>query len=1465
MFLLVLTILSAVTSAQNYTQFSHYTADEGLSENNVRCILQDRKGIMWFGTFDGLNKFDGYTFKTYKGNPGKHIILLNYRVDRIVEDACGYLWIQTYDGHTYRFDPSRERFLAVPHFLQDFKSYSLSLSGLYAFNDSSVWITGGKYGDGDCFRIKNTNDPDRVDVANFNTSNGQLTSDVIKTIFLDSGHNTWILTQNGINLLRKDTDKTIQYFKNGKNDSGGFLSILEIGTEIYIGGEKGRFLIYNRKKETFESVTTPFLSDIISIKRINQGNLFILTNKSGFAFFDLKTHQFKVFNKSNGSGLKSDNFFDCYLDNNHNVWLDTDNPNVVLFETQSEKVNNFSLFHEKSITYSSGLNFFVTEGNDNLWVHSRTGGFWRYNSASKTLDPFYNDLGAINRKFSNIVRTATSDRQGNLWMCPYNAGIIKGVFRKTPFRFYKPLDNVNYSEQNLVRSLYEDKDKVLWVGTKNGYLYLFDENRKLIGRVGADGRLNSREPFMAQVYNIMSDYEGNIWLATKGNGIFKVKKAKEGKSITLSFTNFRNNQNDLYSLSSDAVYNIFEDHSRRLWIATFGGGINLMENKNGKVQFINSLNKLKDYPKACNRTRFITQDRNGCILVGTTQGLVAFKYNNQSPEKTIFHHFVHEPDDVNSISGNDVHYILPAKNGNLYLGIYGGGLDVVANGISFGNKPVFKSFRRADGLPSDVVFTLQEDSNGEIWMSTQTKLVKFSPANSNIEVYNPVTSGSYSFTEATVYRTHEGNLIYGTTEGYVEFNPREMLKSQFVPPIMFTNLQILSKQVDVGVSGSPLPRILDDMDEIKLTHKQNIISISFAAMDYTDPQAIHYAYKLDGIDADWNYVGNQRVATYSNLPWGKHIFHVKSTNADGKWVNNERTIMVNKLPSFFESTLGLVFYVFLFISITALATYTLFSFYRLKNEVVVEHRISEMKLNFFTDISHELRTPLTLIASPVENILRKEAISDKIRDQLQLVWRNTERMLRLINQILDFHKIQSKRMKLEIEDVHVAQFMGEICSSFMKLAEERNVSFKISDNSNNSHLWVDRDKFEKIFFNLLSNALKFTPSGKSVEVILEDGPQNFTITVKDTGIGIGKDRLKQIFDRFESFASTGNIMQPGTGIGLALTRELVELHKATIRVESEPGKGAAFIVSFHKGYRHFDNDDDYVLQDIKTGDQVEASVVEDEQISEQGEELSLHSFHEVPSILIVEDNAELRNFLSSVLRNRYTVIEATNGKEALHILPDSSPDLVISDLMMPEMSGLELAKAVKSDINISHIPFVLLTAKTDIDSKVEAMEYGVDDYITKPFSSAYLEARIANLLKLRRQLQEYYRSSLTSGVISISKPNVTSQDDIFIQGIMKYIEDNIEKSDLSIDALALNMGLSRSSMFKKIKSLTGLAPVDFIKELRIQRAAQLFETGEFNVSQVTYMIGMTDPRYFSKCFRQKYGMTPSEYRDKCTL
>ena len=1323
--------------------------------------------------------------------------------------------------------------------------------------DGSIWLAGEDDG---CFRV--TYDAgNNLSISHFNKNNDLLTSNKINSVNLDSKKNTWILTSSGVNLLKANSEKPIKLFSEKEN--GAFFSIIENRNYIWLGGEHGKLRYYDLKKESFDGITIPCPSDIISLKKISKDELFILSNHNGFYIYNTNNQQLTTFNKSNGSGVIDDNFFSCRMDKNHNLWLESTNPNAVFFQTVNHKVSNFFIKPDRTSLFAPNPSFLFNEDIfGNIWIQPRFGSFCRYNAETNKLDFFYNDPDSPDKRFSSQMHSVYSDRQGNLWLCPYSHGIEKVVFSESPFNFTKPAPLEISSSGNEIRAIYQDVTNQLWVGAKNGIITIYDENFNKIGILGSDGRINGSTPLRASIYSITGDKTGNIWLGSKGDGLYQLSKKGDGRNISYKITHYTYNADDIYSISSNNIYSIFEDHLNRTWIATYGGGLNLIDNQNNVVRFLNARNKLKNYPiDQCFRSRFIAENKKGQLLVGTTGGLVVFQADGKKPEDINFYKYTHTSGDKESLSGNDIYSILPSSNGKLYLAIFGGGINVLNDSFDFSKKPQIQTFQVKTGLPSNIIFTLKEDLNGNIWFTTQTEIGKYNPKNQQINTYAPLNDNPYVFVEAAVCSTRKGDFAYGTSEGLVSFNPQKAIKSSFIPRIVLTNFQLFNKVVEVGVEGSPLKNVIDETKKLILQHEQNIFSISFAALDYSNPQNIQYAYKLEGLETDWNYVHDQRIATYTNLPKGEYIFRVKSTNADGVWVENERSMVIVKEPSFWESAWGFLFYTVIFIGLVALALYIFYTFFRLRTDVEVEHRMTNMKLRFFTDISHELRTPLTLIASPVENILRTEPLSEPAREQLTVVQRNTERMLRLINQILDFRKIQNKKMKLLVELIQPGSFLKEISVNFSKMAEDRNINFQVIDQSNHATIWADKDKFEKIFFNLLSNAFKFTQPGNPIEVIISDNQDTVCVTVNDKGMGMSKDRVKLLFNRFESLTGANVSFQQGTGIGLSLTKELVELHHARIDVESEQGKGSSFKVTFLKGHDHFSGDEEYVAFENTENETTENPETTPDNLETESPETKHNS--EKQSILIVEDNNELRAFLRTVLLNKYDIFEAENGLQALEIARKEIPDIIITDVMMPEMNGMELAKTVKEDINISHIPIVLLTAKTDMENKLEALQYGVDDYITKPFSSAYLEARIENLLKLRKQLQELYRSSLTSGVISPSKPNVVSQDDVFIQRIMTYIENNIENSEITIDEIANHVAFGRSTFFKKLKSLTGLSPIEFLRDMRIQRAAQLIESGEYNFSEITYMVGIGDPRYFSRVFRQKFGISPREYKDHC--
>lgn len=626
------------------------------------------------------------------------------------------------------------------------------------------------------------------------------------------------------------------------------------------------------------------------------------------------------------------------------------------------------------------------------------------------------------------------------------------------------------------------------------------------------------------------------------------------------------------------------------------------------------------------------------------------------------------------------------------------------------------------------------------------------------------------------------------------------------------------------------------------------------------PENIQYAYRLEGFDKEWNYVDKQRTATYTNLPKGEYLFKVKSTNSDGVWVENERTLKITVQPSFWETPLAMLLYVIAFICVLFAGTYILFTIYRLKHEVSVEQQISDIKLRFFTNISHELRTPLTLIAGPVEYVLQNKNMPDEVRKQLQVVERNTERMLRLVNQILDFRKIQKHKMKLRIEQMDIVPFIRHIMDNFESLAEGHHIDFVFESEQPSLKLWVDASKVEMIVFNLLSNAFKYTPQGKMITLFIHENEKSVAIGVRDQGIGIPESKRTALFVRFENLLDKNPFNQQSSGIGLSFVKELVDLHQATIRVDSKEGEGSCFTVEFLKGKHPYTENAEFVLLDA-----VEAKSEEAEVKVPEGKEKRPES----KTMLIVEDNVELRSFLRSIFVPEFKVIEAAGGTEGLDKAMKIVPDIILSDIIMPEKDGIMMTQELRANMMTSHIPIVLLTAKADMDSRLKGMELGADDYIIKPFSATYLKARVENLLAQRVKLQQLYCANLMKSADKVwgeeeqpPQSALSAYDRKFMEKLTELMEKNMDNGDLIVDDLVKELAVSRSVFFKKLKMLTGLAPIEFIKEMRVKRAAQLIENGDYTMTQIAYMVGINDPRYFSKYFKSYFGMAPTDYKEK---
>ena len=1226
------------------------------------------------------------------------------------------------------------------------------------------------------------------------------------------------------------------------------------------------------------------------------------TDSDGFFLCNLKTNKHTHYSPVTCKELSAQPILSAYVDRTSEVWFEQEEPGVVVhFNPATGVVKREQMRVEYSNADRSRPAFHIHEDiHGHIWVHPYGGGFSYFDRDRNCLVPFYDDLGSNNWRFSNKIHAAFSDKQGNLWLCTHSKGLEKVTFRNVPFSMLTPVPHEYESLSNEVRSVCEDKQGNLWVGLKDGMIRLYDSNRKFIGHLTGNGTISmTGTPMEGTAYFIMQDSKGIIWIATKGNGLVRAEQISP-TSMSYKLTRYQHDSNDMYSLSDNNVYCVYEDHHGRIWAATFAGGINyISQGEHGETVFINHRNNLKGYPiDVCYKARFITSDNNGRLWVGTTTGAVAFDENFKKPEDIQFHHFSRVPNDTKSLSNNDVHWIIATQQKELYLATFGGGLNKLIS-ISEDGHGEFKSYSVLDGLSSDVLLSIREDHKQNLWISTENGICKFVPSGERFENYDERSiSFRVRFSEAASTLTSGGDMLFGTSNGLFMFTPDSIRKSSYVPPVVFSKLMVANEDVIPG-EKSILKVDLDDTQELVLSHDENIFSVQYAALDYTNPQNIQYAYILDGFEKQWTFADRQRSVTYTNLPKGDYIFRVRSTNSDGVWVDNERILNITILPSFWETPLAYVLYVCFVLLIIFVAVYILFTIYRLKHEVSVEQQISDIKLRFFTNISHELRTPLTLIAGPVEQVLKNDKLPADAREQLVVVERNTNRMLRLVNQILDFRKIQNKKMKMQVQRVDVVPFVRKVMDNFEAVAEEHRIDFLFETEKQHLFLWVDVDKLEKIVFNLLSNAFKYTPNGKMITIFIREDENTVSIGVQDQGIGIAENKKKSLFVRFENLVDKNLFNQASTGIGLSLVKELVEMHKATISVDSRLGEGSCFKVDFLKGKEHYDKETEFILEDaeapVRMGQVVDianSSIQsetlipdESEKIEAVYEEDAAKEENSKELMLLVEDNQELREFLRSIFTPMYRVVEAADGREGANKALKYLPDIIISDVMMPEKDGIEMTRELRADMTTSHIPIILLTAKTTIESKLEGLEYGADDYITKPFSATYLQARVENLLMQRKKLQSFYRDSLMHIHISAGQEDAPVATDVpsaeedtsetvpatlemspndrkFMDKLVELMEQNMDNGELVVDDLVRELAVSRSVFFKKLKTLTGLAPIEFIKEMRIKRATQLIETGEFNMTQISYMVGINDPRYFWICFKAQVGMTPTEYREK---
>lgn len=1438
------------THGQLKCYIEHYGTDDGLPQNTVMCILQDSKGFMWFSTWNGLTKFDGYNFYSYRIQPGDTYHMRSNRIDFMVEDKYGYIWTLPYDKEPHRFNPRTEKFMSLGS-RNDCTASTNPTKKIRPMPSGKVWLVGEKSG---CICVLDS----AFNVKSYTNDN------VVHDVYEDSDFNSWILTDNGIFLVAADGGSSSSFFVNEfPNALSNFYSFFESDGFIWFGGDDGVVKVYDKNRKKFSSFKTESNSAITCLKGINNCDILIASRNDGFFIYNWLSKNSVHFSKNNLPFMRSDNINSCYIDKSGNIWFELDCPGVARFDLSNKVMKHFDMKIESHSPNIFPPNFFIFEDiSGTVWVHPRGGGFSFYDAKNDRLTPFYNEPYSSSWRFSNMMHTGFSDKQGNLWLSTHTHGLEKVIFQNDIFNSSIVDANIHSSINNDIRAIFEDNHNNRWISTKGGKIFFYNSSGKQLGFLCEDGSIGFlKKPLDCFCYCMMQDREGNIWIGSKGNGIFILKEKSQGNSYSIA--HYKHSPNDPYSLSHNSVYNIFQDRNGRVWVGTYGYGLNLVDTGRPNLRFIHHRNDLKNFPiQNGSKIRVISSDVSGNIYIGTTLGVIVFSPDFSDPSSIVFKSVTRIPSDNESLSANDIFDICTTSKGETYLATFGGGIDKISEYDDKGFPVKFKAYTTSDGLPSDVVLTIMEDSEDKLWITSEGNLTRFNPVDESFETYSEISRlmKGLNFTEGAKLSSNSGIIYVGHSNGFLSVETDKIAQNNFKPYIALTNFSIANKSVPIG-DNALLKQNIDDVKSLKLSHSQNFFSIEFAALDYADSKNITYAYMLDGFDNDWIISSKQRIANYTNIEPGKYIFRIKSTNSDGVWTDNERILPIVISPSFWKTGWAYAIYFVLFAIALFVTLRIIFIYYRLNDKVALEHEQVEMKTRFFIDISHEIRTPLTMIIAPLENIVDENNVSSEIKAQLLLVLKNANRMLRMVNQILDFRKLQKR--KLNIQEIHISSLIGEVCSNFSKVAESKNIDLKFTNNIGDFILWGDIDGIEKLVFNLLSNAFKFSNAGKTIEIILSYAKREngIILAVKDEGLGMSKDILNRLFVRFSSFNSDKN--NPSTGIGLSIVKEVVEKHHGTISVDSEIGKGSCFSVHFLAGMEHFNSDD--VIFSLSNFPQLNVNTVANPLSLDNVNMDTEIIINQRLTVLIVEDDKDLRYFMNSILASYYNILEAANGIDAYNIAISEQPDFIISDIMMPELDGFGLLRKLKVNQGTSHIPFILLSARSNIESKLEGLDYGADDYITKPFSVKYLKARIDNIIAQRKRLYESFTNK-NYVYDKLEKKDeqtlITPQDELFIMKMRQEIENNIDNSDYVVNDLATAMAMSRTVFFKKVKSLTGLSPVEFIRDIKIKYAAKMLESENYSIKEISFMVGISDTKYFTQCFKKLFNMTPSVYRAK---
>ena len=1279
-----------------------------------------------------------------------------------------------------------------------------------------------------------------------------LSNNSVTSITEDQEGYLWVGTNNGLNRIDLNTNEIKRY----NLETNGLVanSISTVYTDrsgcLWVGTWEG-LNRYNREGDHFEYI--PIEDDteramIVTLLEDSSGRFWIGTRNKGLLLCDHQMNLISQFtSESKNMPLNNNNITSIYEDDKKQIWVGCKNSGLNKINLRDNEVTSYTNLNSGLSNNSVRC---IIEWQGKLLIGTFDGIFDLDKATERIVKVAgYDD---INKSLSHYsVYCFCVDRDKTLWVGTFAGGV--NYLNKFTNRFvlHKPQEELNIRTGIYGAITYESPED-LWIATEGYGLLNYNKRTNESHYYLIDPSV--RFAFNTNIIKSVFYEDGYVWCGTTKGEIYKF--------------NIKTKKFSLYHQYpiEYSIYSIIRDHNGVLWVggASTEFGLTCFVNDSLVTTFCNNV----DEPIYFSNVRCILEEEDGVFLLGSTaEGLLRFdkhkrqliKYSNEASVEKY------------RIPNNYISAIVRTKSGEIWGSTYGGGIFQLDE-----SKAIRRIMTVREGLLDNNICTLVESSDQRLWMSTVNGLIMFDPAKDEVRNYHRHNGIDIrEFTLHSGIALPDGSLCFAGSNGFVTFHVEAMDKNNNIPPVVLEQLSVNNHPVEVGDESAILDKVLDGMETIRLAYNENNFSITYQALNYIYATQNQYAYKLEGYDTDWNYVGERNSAFYTNLSPGKYVFLVKASNNDGVWNEEGRSLIIIVQPPLWRTWYAYLFYV---IALAAII-YGILYYVNIKRNLEAGLKMKQLekqkqeefhqaKIRLFTNFSHELRTPLMLIITPFEELVKRVDIPAELHDKLSIIYKNAQKLLLLVNQLMDLHKNQAGSMDLKVSEGDICEYIKEIYYAFNQIALTNEVKFTLNCTPKTINGWFDKSLLEKVVFNLLSNAFKYTASGESVlmevsEVTLkeldpkrtdglykDENSQYVILKVKDSGKGIEEGEADKIFTPFYQIPETSGINLSGTGIGLSLVYTIVQLHRGVIYVDHTETKGACFVVILPVSRSAFSEEQ---IESREIDKIAEITNTEDISVS-----LPVTENKDQPKykILLVEDDKDVRDYLKKSLEAEYIVIEAADGVRAYEKVVQDFPDLVLSDIMMPKRDGLELCTMIKNDIRIGHIPVILMTARSMVVHIKEGFQAGADDYIVKPFNMDVLQTRIRSLLASREQLKKLYGKRFSPDVMGIE---VKSADERFSQKLFDVIEKNISNEKLDVELLCTEIGISRANLYRKLKSITELSPMELIRNKRLEMAAKLLKESEMNVSEIASHLGFNSHSYFSNSFKAFYGCTPTEF------